>query len=209
MTSPLSQIVRRWIVWAFVSTILIAFSYVGIQQSYRNGANDPQVQLAEDVAAALDAGATSADIVPTSTVDIAKSLSSYIFIFDKDNKLLGSDVTLNGKAPNFPVGVLDTARKNGTDIVTWQPEAGVRSAVVATKSAAGDVVVVGRSLREVEKRIAQLTYMAAGAWGIALIGSFLLLWTMDGMMLRKPKMNPIPAIAPEPVVPPHQDETHP
>ena len=56
--------VQRWLPFAFISVIFAAVSYLGIQQLMRQDANDPQVQLAEDVAAAMDAGATSADIIP-------------------------------------------------------------------------------------------------------------------------------------------------
>ena len=205
-SSHFSRAIGHWIPIAFVTTALIAFSYVGIQQNYRQNANDPQIQLSQDVATALDAGATSTDIVPTSTVDISKSLSSYIFIYDKDNKLLGSDVTLNGKAPSFPTGVLDNARKNGTDRVTWQPEAGVRSAVVAAKASNGDVVVVGRSMKEIENRINQLGLIALGAWGVSVIGSLLLIWGYEVMKNRVPKVKVVAEHKMELTPEPHHEE---
>lgn len=205
-SSPLGRVLGRWVPIAFLTTVLVGFAYVGIQQNYRMNANDPQIQLAQDVSTALDAGATSADIVPTSKVDISKSLSSYIFIYDKDNKVLGSDVTLNGKDLAFPTGVLDNARKNGTDTVTWQPEAGVRSAVVATKASNGDVVVVGRSLREIEKRVTMLSYMALGAWGVGIIGSLLLMWGAETMKRPVPKVMAIPTEKKEESAPADHEE---
>jgi len=51
------RIARTWIPLAFVATVLCGFVYGGIQQVYRNAADDPQIQMAEVAAAALAAGA--------------------------------------------------------------------------------------------------------------------------------------------------------
>ncbi|BAS12061.1 hypothetical protein AHiyo8_03640 [Arthrobacter sp. Hiyo8] len=61
-----------------------------------------------------------------------------------DNPETGT-ATLHGVLPVVPSGVLDTARRSGGDAVTWQPEPGLRMAVIA-RSSAGKVVVAGQSL---------------------------------------------------------------
>jgi hypothetical protein len=42
----------RWLPLAVAITILAGLVYATVQQSLRQGANDPQIQLAEDTAAA-------------------------------------------------------------------------------------------------------------------------------------------------------------
>jgi hypothetical protein len=82
---------------------------------------------------------------------------------------------LNGQSPHLPDGVLDYVRRHGEDRITWQPEPGVRIATVVTRysSARSGFVLVGRSMREVEKRIDQITLFCAVTWlltvGLALI----------------------------------------
>ena len=71
------RVARTWIPLAVVTTALVGFTYLGVQQSYRSGLNDPQVQLAEDGAARLDEGATPASVAGTGSVDIARSLAPF------------------------------------------------------------------------------------------------------------------------------------
>jgi metal-dependent hydrolase (beta-lactamase superfamily II) len=152
----------------------------------RQDGNDPQVQLAEDVAAAMDAGATSADIVPQTSVDMSKSLSPFVLIYDKSNKLSGSDVVLGTTKPEIPSGALDTARSNGSHRFTWEPQSGTRAAVVAMKDKNGNIVVVGRSLREIESRTQQMMMLFGGALAVALIGTFMMVWMMEGGLRKQP-----------------------
>ena len=78
--------------------------------------------------------------------------------------------------PVVPAGVYDAARANKQNQVTWQPKDGVRAAIVAQAmpNDSGQVVVIGRSLRETEKRIDQLTIMVLGAWIVAIFGSLII-----------------------------------
>lgn len=196
----MKSLFRRWIPVAFVAIVLSGLSYAGTQQVLRQDANDPQVQLAEDVTAAMNAGATSTDIVPQTSVDMEKSLAPFVLIYDKDNKISGTDAVIGTEKPNVPNSVLDAARSNGSNRVTWEPKAGVRSAIVAMKDKNNNVVVVGRSIREVELRAQQQMIMAVGALGVALVGSFLLMMMLDGGMKPQNKStvvmtteHPIPA----------------
>ena len=136
---------------AFATAGLCALVYLSVQQFLRQGANDPQIQMAEDAAANLKAGASVESVVPTTKVEIASSLAPFIMVFDNAGNVLASSATLHGTIPSFPIGVLDYTRQNGEDRVTWQPEAGVRMATVITGTGNG-FVLAGRSLREVEIR---------------------------------------------------------
>jgi len=45
------EILKHWLLIAIVVTGLIGLVYVAVQQDLRQGANDPQIQMAEDTAA--------------------------------------------------------------------------------------------------------------------------------------------------------------
>ena len=156
----------------FVSGIC-GLVYGAVQQDLRQTANDPQIQLAENSAASL-ATATNID-VGTEKIDLVKSLSPFIIIVDKDNKVLASNAVMNGQTPVPPAGVFASAARSGENRVTWQPAPGVRIAlvVVPVGNDKGQFVAVGRSLREVEKRENQIFMLSAIAWLILLAVSFI------------------------------------
>ncbi len=146
-----------------VLTVACGLVFVGLQQDLRQGADDPQVQLAEDLARRLDAGTDPSGLLAGPSIDLATSLAPFQAIYDATGKVVASDGTLDGAAPQPPAGVLETARAAGTDRVTWQPRAGVRMALYAVRWSGGSVVA-GRSLRLVEARVDQLFTLAFVAW---------------------------------------------
>src|SRR5438093_1537518 len=103
--------------------------YAAVQQNYRQSANDPQIQMAEDAAARLSAGESPQALIPGQAVDLAKSLAPYTIVFDADGQALASGAELDGSSPSPPNGVLDYAETNGQNAITWQPRDGVRSAI--------------------------------------------------------------------------------
>ena len=149
---------------------LIGLIYAAVQQDIRQGANDPQIQMAEDIAAKLANGEQVQNVVPSEKVDIAKSLAPYVIIFDANGNPVASSAQLNGQTPTIPSGVFDYVRQNGEDRITWQPQAGVRSAVVVTniKGLNSGFVLAGRSLREVEKREDNLLLILLSGWIVML-----------------------------------------
>ena len=164
------RVLRVWLPIAVAITAVSGLTYLAVQQSYRNGLDDPQVQLATDGAARLDAGAASASLVSSPTVEAADSLAPFVAVFGADDALLASGATIDGAQPKPPSGVLATARSAGRDRVTWQPRPGVRIASVSVGAKDGRVVLAGRNMREVEARIDDLTKIVGLAWLAALIG---------------------------------------
>ena len=154
-----------------IVTLFCGLVYASVQQNFRQNANDPQIQMAEDVAAKLEAGASVASAIPSATIDISQSLSPFIMLFDDNGKPIAASGMLNGIIPTLPVGIFDTVRVNGEDRVTWQPQGNVRIALVVTKvtGVQSGFIAAGRSLREVEKREDQLTKEVLGAWLIAVV----------------------------------------
>lgn len=156
---------------AVVLAVACGLAYIEVQQTLRTTANDPQIQLAEDAAARLGAGAAPADVVPTDHVDLASSLAPFVAVDDVAGRTLATNGALSGGPPAPPSGVLDTARTTGRDVVTWQPRAGLRFALVAV-AWEGGTVLAGRSLRLVEQREddALLIAITAGAVGLVALG---------------------------------------
>ncbi len=177
MNTPLRFLpVANTVVTLAVTTLIFGTIYGGVQQVYRQTANDPQVQIAEDAVAQIETGADPKALVPTQPVDLAKSLDTFITITDSSGKVVASSATLDGKPPVPPFGVL-TASKSGQNKITWQPKKGVRMAIVVQAAKGGSTyVILGRSLRTTEERISQWTNMAAIGWlvSVALILSLAL-----------------------------------
>jgi hypothetical protein len=167
------NILRHWLPLAAITTLLCGLVYLAVQQSLRQGANDPQVQMAEDAAAALAAGGTPESVLPAAQVEISNSLAPFMVIYNDTGEPLVSSGLLHGAMPLLPAGVFAYTLQNSEDRVSWQPEPGIRVAavVVAYGGAQPGFVLAGRSLREVEKRESQVRQMTGIAWLITLAGS--------------------------------------
>lgn len=169
-----------WIYSSFIVTIICGLVYTAVQQNFRQTANDPQIELSEDLANAMAAGEPPQDI-GNPGFDLSQSLSPFVAIYDSSGKALAFTATLDGQAPKLPAGVFDAARKNGQDRFTWQPKSGVRAAAVVTyyhndAQKNSGFVLAGRSIKEVEKRERILTYQILAAWAFILIATFGMIW---------------------------------
>jgi hypothetical protein len=164
--------------------------YIVAQQGLRSGADSPQLQLAEDAARALDAGAAPETVAGPPTVDVARSLAPFLVVFDSQHRALASNGQLDGTTPAPPSGVLDHAVATGApNRVTWQPRQGVRIATV-TVAWSGGTVMAGRSLREVERLEDQalLLVVAGLAATLVVVGaaSAVVAWLVEDRALLAP-----------------------
>jgi hypothetical protein len=173
---------------ALASGLALAL-YTIPQQVLRQGANDPQIALAGDLAAKLEQGIAPAAAVPATSVDMARSLSPFVIVYDDQGHPLASQAQLNGQIPAPPQGVFNNARQHGEARLSWQPvlgrERGVRIAAVVQRvqradGTPGGFVLAGRSLREVEARELQVSQMAGLTWigmlGVILLGTAAFGW---------------------------------
>lgn len=161
-------------------TLLSTMLYMVGQQIERSFANDPQIQLAEDVSRAMMAGTTADEFISPEKIDISESLAPFIIIYDNNQKLVATSATINGKEADIPHGVLQYASEHGTNLITWQATPSVRMATVVQRVSGNQpgYVVVGRSLREIEKRTRDLLLLVVTGWGITsliTLGSYYLL----------------------------------
>lgn len=167
---------RLWLPLALLAFGLAFFVNVAVQQSYRQSANDPQIQLAEDTAATLANGATPDSLIPNQNVDLATSLAPAIIIYDEQTHPLTGSGHLKGVLPSLPAGSYHDARNNGEVRVTWEPQPGVRQAAVLVHTAGNHgFVLATRSLREVESREDHLALMTALTLAASLVGTFVLI----------------------------------
>jgi len=146
-------------------TLVFGTIYAIGQQILRQGANDPQIQFAEDIAVVLSGNTKPTDLASNTRVDVAKSLAPFLVITDAKGTVLTTTGELDNQVPAIPQGVLEAAKKKGENRTTWQPRNGVRVALVVTSYPNG-FIAVGRSLREVEARTQGLLYMVGAAWGL-------------------------------------------
>lgn len=185
------------LVLAGIATVAGLALYAIPQQVLRQGANDPQIQMATDLAARLDYYGASdglrqgALLNSGAVVDMTRSLSPFLVVYDDQGRALGSTAQLNGQTPVPPAGVFDYVRGHGEERVSWQPQRGVRVAAVVERVSGQQpgFVLAGRSLREVESREAQVEHMAGLAWlgmlGLILLGTVMVGWFTRG----KPAAN--------------------
>jgi hypothetical protein len=174
------------IVLSGIATVLALAIYVIPQQVLRQGANDPQIELAENLAQELKSGSTASEALAADTIDISHTLSPFLIAYDADGIPLSSQGQLNGKIPAPPKGVFENVRSKGEERLSWEPQPGVRFAAVVIHIPAGanDVqegfVLAGRSLREVEIREKQLGDLAFLNWlvmmGLILVGTVAFGW---------------------------------
>lgn len=162
-----------------VLTVILLLIYAAVQQTYRTSANDPQIQIARDIAMFLKEQKPIEHIFPVDSIDISKSPGVFAVLYDSNSKPVKSSGFINGMIPQLPAGVFDFVKSHKEDMVTWQPQPGIRMAmvVVAVQSPNVSFVAVGRSLNEVEVREGNLLTMVIISWllcvGIIIIHAFI------------------------------------
>ncbi len=67
---------------SFAITGVCATIYWAVQQNYRQTANDPQIQMAEDASNSLSSSGKVGDFNTEIKIDISKSLAPFVIIYD-------------------------------------------------------------------------------------------------------------------------------
>ena len=157
-----------------VVTLIFGSIYLVAQQNYRQSANDPQIQLAEDVAVALNRGATP-QWNASSQIDAGSSLAPFVVIYSASGTPVAASGLINGTMPTIPIGVFSFVSAHGEDRVTWQTHASstvgsgdLRFAAVVVAYKNG-YVMAARSLREIEKRESMLNLEVGLPWAFSII----------------------------------------
>ena len=175
---------KNWLGYAAVVTLLCLLVYIVAQQNFRQSANDPQYQLAQDAANAINKGADPKSLLGAAPVEIATTLSPYLLIYDANGNSIGNNTTLDGKPPKLPEGVLETTRRQRTNVVTWQPRSGIRQATVMITAGRGYTIVAARSLQTTEERVRTLGTQVLFGW-IASLTAMLVIVFLQELMTSK------------------------
>ncbi|MHB9032433.1 MAG: hypothetical protein ACYC6L_05240 [Anaerolineae bacterium] len=179
----LKQILRIWLPLAALAVALAGLSYILVQQVLRQGANDPQVQLARDTAVDLAGGKLPQDVLPAQ-IDLGTSLAPFIQVYSQNYVLAAGSALFKGMAPRVPSGVLEAARARGENRITWEPHPGLRiaSVVVPVNGGEGGYVLAGRSLAEVEARISNLGILVGLALISILVGTLVAVGAVEWLL---------------------------
>ena len=166
---------------AVLVAVTVVVGFIVYQFALRQPANHPQVEVASAAVASLNAGADPASVVPANQVEIG-SPDLYVMVLDSNRTVLATSAHLNGETVVPPAGVFEYVRAHGDDRITWQPAAGVRSAIVV-EGFRGGFVVAGRTLTDSENLEGPMVRMAMLAWlAIVVIGIVVLV-----IAIRKPE----------------------
>ncbi len=158
-----------YLIVTLIITIIFGVIYATVQQTYRTGADDPQIQIANDIKTKLQQSKPVANFF-NGTINILQSLSSFITLYDIEGNPLRSSGFLDGKPPELPSGIFDFTKSHDEHRVTWQPRNGVRMAMVVVTSNSSPVAFIasGRSLNEVEVREHNLITILFFGWIICI-----------------------------------------
>jgi hypothetical protein len=169
------SILAIWLPIVVVTTAICGLVYITVQQSLRQSANDPQIQMAQDAARALSGGTSPELIISPNRIDIARSLAPFTVVFNDYEQVVASSGLLHSQSLQLPEGVLSHVRLHSESRLTLQPEPGVRiaSVIVRYDGPKPGFVLAGRSLREVEVREIQIQIFVAIVWFVCLAVSLL------------------------------------
>lgn len=192
------QSVIRWVPLGVAIVFVFGAIYLVAQQNYRTAANDPQVQIAEDLMAQMDAGQSSVSLNEITKVDMEFSTSTFIIAYDRDKKIIANSSTLAGETLSPPTETLNNIKEDdlllpkNQNRFTWEPKNGVRIATVIIKGEKG-YVLAGRNMREEELRIRTIQILEGifmlFALGATLATTFLMDLLVSGK-IAKPKLVP-------------------
>ncbi|MGH7192333.1 MAG: hypothetical protein ACREJM_02225 [Candidatus Saccharimonadales bacterium] len=161
---------------AAVLVIIFGTIYAAVQQGQRRDANYPQIQMAEDTAAQIDANKDPHAASLLGPVDMSSSLAPFTIVYDGKGNVVAGSGYLGKKVPKAPLDMLKASKGKTYHAVTWQPQTGVRIATVTVaaevqgkKTTQDYYVMSGRSLTEVEKNENRTLWIAVAGGILSLL----------------------------------------
>ncbi|MBC7472193.1 MAG: hypothetical protein H7196_02960 [candidate division SR1 bacterium] len=177
---------QKFLRLAFFPVIIIilttATTFVLLQQNIRLGADEEISTLSDNIITAVEKNRAVLDNQPQDQlVDPTKSDLIFIQAYNDDNSLIFSTLGIDGNNQSkVPQGVLDTAKKNGRNNVTWSPKKDIRLAVVIQRfnGEKPGFIVTGRSLKTFDAKVYKLGKIASFATliSIALVSLISAVW---------------------------------
>lgn len=160
---------------ALLSTLIFGSIYVAGNQILRSLADDPQVEVVEQVANLMKQDIPLEAILgQAEQIDISENNGLFVMIFDKDKKLVGSSAVIGEETPQLPTESFDTANASTGNRFTWKPKEGIRSAVVLKQIGDKGYAAAGKSLKETDYRTRNMATAIVLAWTLSLLTSLAL-----------------------------------
>ncbi len=94
----------------------------------------------------------------------------FAVLYDAAGRAVEGDATLHGALPQPPTGIFGVIRQRGTYKVTWQPQRGIRVALVGEVLPDGGFVVAGQSLRPSEASWMGFDRLMLQIWALMVVG---------------------------------------
>ena len=91
-----------WLPIVVVMTGACGLVYAAVQQSLRQSANDPQIQIAEDGADSMAHGSTPESVLPSDHVDIGRSLAPFVVVLNDNGEVIATSGLLHGQPLRLP-----------------------------------------------------------------------------------------------------------
>ncbi|WP_158748367.1 hypothetical protein [Acidobacterium sp. S8] len=166
-----------------VITMLLTFSLVAVsvfhQQILRRGADRAPQQIVSSLKAHASSIEEATILQAAAPAEIAspawlESQSPFTAIYNAQGDVVSANATLHGALPQPPRGIFKRMRDSGLYKVTWQPESGIRVALVGEPAASGQFLVAGQSLIKAETRISRFDHILLWIWAMELFGMLLL-----------------------------------
>ena len=115
----LFKVLKSWLSLAAGLTIVCLMAFTLVQQHIRLSAAELSAQVAYDAQFAVEAGKDPADGVGKVSIELSRSLSPFLMVFDESEKLQFSSAVVDGQPPALPDGVLAYTRDHGENRITW------------------------------------------------------------------------------------------
>jgi len=159
-----------WLPFAVAISVSLGTIYLVQQQALRIGANDPQIQLAEDGARMAATSGDPTALLAAPGIDASLSLAPFVIQFDSAGRQVRASARTDAVG-DPPAGLFSDVARTGQQRFTWQPREGLRFAAVLQRvdGGTGGFVLAARSLREVERRETQLLLQVGLAWAGGLV----------------------------------------
>ncbi len=187
MKNSIKLALNQFLPAAVVITLLSGFFFLGLNQNYRSSANDPQIQYIQGIVDYLTgAEAKPEDVTGTQKISVENSLDPFIIIFDTERKSVAANAQLKDGTPIPPEKRFEIKKdqnkffsyfsNNGQKRFTWVPQKGVKIAAVLDSyekdGKLAGYVLVGRNLKEIEKRTVNLGLLVTFGWLITMVSTF-------------------------------------
>jgi hypothetical protein len=166
-----TRIIKHWI----LPTILITLVFVTItataQSIIRSDSNEELYTQGVDYRTILQSGQKSNKLKDLEAVDPYESLSPIVILYDVNQNVVGSNIVKSRQIPKIPSGVLDTARSNNVNSLTWKPYSDLRLSTVAYKVSGNfnGFIVVAKNQEYTNARINVVNRYVGVAWLGALV----------------------------------------